>query len=480
MMINKYRKRIEQKLAWIVVAGISLAAAACAIGAGAAAEKEAVSAATVTVDTANFPQFLSMIGYIKPLKSETIKWGAEGVIESCSFELGETVARNQVLAALEDEFLSPDIFSAVAAQIQSQATVDAMRISDTAKTEAYQDMIDKEKALEDAKKLLAGMDYPVATADELKAAEKRMIAARDAYEIAVADFEGVKLRIDTDPERYEKKNALQVAMNAYFQANNVFEYYRDGVSEAAKAQARAKVLTAQAAYDQAVRKYNEFGENLFNTAELTEKIKEIDAATNIVDLRRVTASISGVVSASNCEVGRYVKKDDILAIISDTSGFYFQMNVSEFDLDKLSVGMDTDVALDAYGGTVFNGAIASINATPNVSDNPLAAPVYSVLVALDLEQDLLNGKGLYPSMTGVASIHIDDREDILSIPTSALRNDSNGTYVERISAGKVERITVETGEFAGGRVEIIGTNLKAGDQLISEQGSVQSGAPAQP
>ena len=89
-MINKHIKRIEQKLAWIVIAGISLAAAACAIGAGAAAEKDAVSASTVTVGTANFPQFLSIIGYIKPLKSETVKWGAEGVIESCSFELGGT------------------------------------------------------------------------------------------------------------------------------------------------------------------------------------------------------------------------------------------------------------------------------------------------------------------------------------------------------------------------------------------------------
>lgn len=479
-MIKKHRKRIEQKLAAILIFGFSLIAAACAIGADAAAEKQINAASTVTVEAAVFPQYLSLVGYVKPLKSETVKWGVDGVIESCTFELGDTVQRNQILAVLEDQFLGPDIFSAAANKIQIRTTVDTMQISDTAKIEAYQDMIDKEKALADAKKLLAGMDYPVANADDLKAAEKRMIAARDAYDIALADFEGVKLRIETDPERYEKKNTLQAAMNAYFQANNVYEYYRDGVSEGTKAQARAKVMTAQAAYDQAVRKYNEFGDNLFNTVELTEKIKEIDAAAKVIDLRQLSASISGVVSASNCEVGRYVKKDDVLATITDLSAFYFELNVSEFDLDKLSVGMETEVVLDAYAGTAFTGAIAAINATPNASENPLAAPVYSVLVALETKDGMTEGIGLYPSMTGVASIHINDREDILSVPTSALRNDANGIYVERVNGGKTERIPVETGEFAGGRVEIIGTTLKAGDRLLSENGSVKPETPLQP
>ena len=474
-MRNKQKKRIEQKLAAFFTAGISLLTAACAVGAGAATETNVAPVPTVTVETANFPQYLSMIGYVEPLKSETIKWQTEGVIESCSFEAGGPVVRGQVLATLEDGSLSAEIFSAAADQINTSSTADAMRRSDTAKVAAFQDMIEKEKALADAKKLLAGLDYPVATADELKAAEKRMIAARDAYEIAIADFEGVRLRVDSDPERYEKKNVLQSAMNAYFQANNVYEYYRDGVSEAAKAQARAKVLTAQAAYDRAVQKYNEFGDNPYNTTELTEKLKEADAAETIVDRRRLTASIDGIVSASNCEAGRYVKREDLLAVVSDVSRYYFRISVSEFDLDKLSVGMETDVTLDAYGSAVFSGRIAAINATPNVSDS-LSAPVYSVLVALDPKNDR-SEKGLYPSMTGTASIHIGDRENVLSIPTSALRNDANGTYVERLSGGKTERIAVETGEFADGRVEITGANLEAGDTLLSADGNGADGRP---
>ena len=87
-----------------------------------------------------------------------------------------------------------------------------MLISAAAKIKAYQEMIDKEKALADAKKFLEGLNYPVASASDLKSAEKAMIAARDAYEIAQADFEGVKLRAETDPERYQKKDALQKAI----------------------------------------------------------------------------------------------------------------------------------------------------------------------------------------------------------------------------------------------------------------------------
>ena len=185
------------------------------------------------------------------------------------------------------------------------------------KVKAYQEMIDKEKALADAKKFLEGLNYPVASASDLKSAEKAMIAARDAYEIAQANFEGVKLRAETDPERYQKKDALQKAMNAFFQVNNVYVYYRDGVGEAAKAQARAAVLTAQAAYDAAVRAYEDFGDLSYNSNELTAKLKEADKATTVADRRSPTAAISGTISEMNCEAGTYVQANDILAKIDD-------------------------------------------------------------------------------------------------------------------------------------------------------------------
>lgn len=419
---------------------------------------------TVEAEITDFPQSLSLVGYVESAKSETVKWKVNGVIESCAAASGDAVERGDILARLENDSLSPTVFEAEATKITADTAIDRMLISAAAKVKAYQEMIDKEKALADAKKFLEGLNYPVASASDLKSAEKAMIAARDAYEIAQADFEGVKLRAETDPERYQKKDALQKAMNAFFQANNVYVYYRDGVGEAAKAQARAAVLTAQAAYDAAVRAYEDFGDLSYNSNELTAKLKEADKATTVADRRSPTAAISGTISEMNCEAGTYVQANDILAKIDDLNTLYFRINASEFDLDKLKVGMETDIVLDANPGVSLTGSIAAIDATAKAAAD--SVPTYSVLIRIAKPAGGESVGNVYPSMTGAALIHLNNREGVLSIPIEALRTDEKGTYVEKLVNDEPRRIDVETGEFMAGRVELLGTSIQSGDRLV--------------
>ena len=160
---------------------------------------------TVEAEITDFPQSLSLVGYVESAKSETMKWKVNGVIESCGAASGDAVERGDILARLENDSLSPTVFEAEATKITADTAIDRMLISAAAKVKAYQEMIDKEKALADAKKFLEGLNYPVASASDLKSAEKAMIAARDAYEIAQADFEGVKLRAETDLCRSEER-----------------------------------------------------------------------------------------------------------------------------------------------------------------------------------------------------------------------------------------------------------------------------------
>lgn len=459
----KNLKSIARKVLLPAMLSMAVALSGCDLLAGSVGnEPPAPPQRTGLVETASFPQEISFIGYLEAAKSEIVTWKTGGVIESCAVNLGDAVNQGDELARLETDSLSTMIFEAENTRITADTKINDMQSSDTEKIKAYQDMVEKEKALADAKLLLEGLDYPVANASELASAEREMIAARDAYDIAIADFEGVKLRDETDPERYEKKKTLQAAMNAYFQANNVFVYYRDGVSDAAKAQARASVLTAEAAYEEAVRVYEAFGESVYNETDLTTEIKAGDVAAKIVNRQVPTAGISGTISASDCEVGSYVKSGTILAKISDLSSLYFRINVSEFDFDEISVGLDTEIRLDAYPDLVMNGTVVSIDATAAGSTG---SPSVSALIRIKAG----GGEtidGVYPGMTGSAFIQLHARENVLSIPISALQTDENGTFVETVRNNDKKRVDVETGDFTADRVEILGGELSLGDQVV--------------
>lgn len=418
---------------------------------------------TAPVETASFPQTIAFVGYLEAAQSEIVTWKTGGVIESCPVEAGKSVMRGDELARLETDSLSTMIFEAENTKISSETNLHDLETSDTAKVKAYQDMIEKEKALADAKKLLAGLDYPVASVSDLASAERAMVAARDAYDNAIADFEGVKLRPDTDPERYEKKKKLQAAMNAFFQANNVYVYYRDGVSEAAKAQARASVLKAEAAYEEAVRVYETFGDSTYREADYTEKLKAGDVAAKIVSRQSPTAGITGMVSAYNCEVGAYVTSGKVLAKISDLSSLYFRVNVSEFDRDRIRVGMETEIRFDPFPDAVLKGTIVSIDAT---ATGKSGVPSVSVSIRLE-ENDEADMARLYPGMTGSVLIQLIPRENVLSIPINALQTDEKGTFVEVLeNNGTIKRVDVETGDFTVDRIEILSGSLKQGDQVV--------------
>ena len=91
---------------------------------------------TVEAEITDFPQSLSLVGYVESAKSETVKWKVNGVIESCGAASGDAVERGDILARLENDSLSPTVFEAEATKITADTAIDRMLISAAAKVKA--------------------------------------------------------------------------------------------------------------------------------------------------------------------------------------------------------------------------------------------------------------------------------------------------------------------------------------------------------
>ncbi len=72
------------------------------------------------------------------------------------------------------------------------------------------------------------------------------------------------------------------------------------------------------------------------------------------------------------------------------------------------------------------------------------------------------------STTAAVDLLVDGekREGVLSVPVTALLASADGYAVEKQVGGTVERVPVELGFFAQGRVEVVGGELAEGDEVV--------------
>lgn len=149
-----------------------------------------------------------------------------------------------------------------------------------------------------------------------------------------------------------------------------------------------------------------------------EKIKQL---TGEGDENTVTANVSGTVTEVNCTAGDAVLKDDILCAIEvPDMGYTVSFSVTNDQAKRLHVG-DTATISNYYWG---NQIVATLSTIQTDKKNPMS----NKLLTFDLDGDVTSGSEITVSV-GQKSARYD-----LIIPNSAIRTDSNGSFVLAVMA----------------------------------------------
>jgi HlyD family secretion protein len=200
----------------------------------------------------------------------------------------------------------------------------------------------------------------------------------------------------------------------------------------------------------------------------------------------ITAPVDGVVVARNIDVGQTVaaslQAPTLFQIAEDLTKMQVDTNVSEADVGRVQVGMPATFTVDAYPGTVFNGAVNSIRKAPINVQNVVTYDVVIAVSNLDLK--------LFPGMTANVKILVEEHPNVLRVPNAALRyrpadapagrTRGNAKQVWIDAQNKPRAVPVTLGITDGAYTEITGGDLKAGDQVILASFSNQAQASAQP
>lgn len=146
----------------------------------------------------------------------------------------------------------------------------------------------------------------------------------------------------------------------------------------------------------------------------------------------------------------YTMEETILCTLTPYDTAEIDVTVDELDIRSLAVGQNVSVTFDALPGQGVEGEITAIDPT---GENDGGSTKYSVTVSVPRSEDMLTG------MTASVRRAVEERDDTVVIPASALNEDASGVFVytgyDKRSDELTDPVYVTTGLSDGEYVEIL-------------------------
>ena len=154
-----------------------------------------------------------------------------------------------------------------------------------------------------------------------------------------------------------------------------------------------------------------------DVATIAQHEAQLATAQVNLDYTNIVSPVDGTVVSRNVTMGQTVaasfQTPTLFLIATDLTKMQVDTNVSESDIGGIKEGNKALFTVDAFPKRTFEGAVTQVRQSPQTVQNVVT---YDVVVSVD-NTDL----ALKPGMTAATRIVIDQRTDVLRVPSQALR-----------------------------------------------------------
>ncbi len=152
------------------------------------------------------------------------------------------------------------------------------------------------------------------------------------------------------------------------------------------------------------------------------------------EFAEIRAPISGVIIDRNVEKGQTVATSfntpRLFIIAEDLSLMEILANVDESDIGQIEVGQEVRFTVAAYPERNFTGEVTEIRLQPQVVQNVVN---YTVVVETENPR-----RTLLPGMTATLAFVVEEVEDVLAVPASALSLKMNDEMIAKMQSRREE------------------------------------------
>jgi HlyD family secretion protein len=383
---------------------------------------------TVKVDRGPVTPAVSATGALNAVITVQVGSQVSGQIKDLYVDYNSPVKKGQLVARLDpDPFQAKvnaakaDVDNAEAVALNQRANVEKVRAdveSARAAVAAAQATIAKAQAdVENVRAALASAQANVArdtaTQTNAKLQLDRSVELLRRQLIAQSDKDQAQMSADTAQAQVEATRAQVRAGEAQLQSAQ---------GQLAAAQSQAKASEAQL---QSARAALGVAEAQQTAAEAGVRNKQATLDQTKFDLEHseIRAPVDGVVISRAVDVGQTVaaslQAPTLFTIAQDLTRMQVETAIDEADVGRLAEGMAATFTVDAFPGRTFRGQIVQIRKSPQVVQNVVT---YTTIIAVSNPEGIL-----MPGMTANVRIEVDRKEDVLRLPTAALRFRPAGT-----------------------------------------------------
>lgn len=148
-------------------------------------------------------------------------------------------------------------------------------------------------------------------------------------------------------------------------------------------------------------------------------------------MHTLRSQVDGMIFKTTKEQGELVRRYEVLAVAGQQDSYYIELNVDELDVQRVKVGQEVLVTIDAYPNNLFHGTVTKIY--PMIDKRQ-----QSVRVDVDLKEKL---PGWYSGLSLEANIIVRQKEKAIVVPKSALVG-QDSIIIERDGERKLTKVEV--------------------------------------
>jgi RND family efflux transporter MFP subunit len=298
----------------------------------------------------------------------------------------------------------------------------------------------------------------------LRTAQASLVSAQASYDSA-------KLKAAQNPDQaIAAKAALDKANIALQQAQGAYNSisWRGDVSQTTQA---ATLQQATIDYNTALANYRIALSNLNDTslrqaqAAVDNAQVGVEQAQRNLDKMKLVAPMDGAISQVNFSMGDTAGSTTAVALV-DVSNLQVKVTIAEVDMAKLSVGETAQMTLDALPGKNYTAKVIAISPIGTITQGVVNYPVIVAITDAD--------GSIKPGMTANLAVVVDRRENVLLLPTRAVRSQGTQKIVTVAYKGQNIQVPVQTGLSNDTSIEIT-SGLQEGDQVLLNQTTTTSG-----
>ncbi len=312
------------------------------------------------------------------------------------------------------------------------------------------------------------MEAQVANAAaEVTQSESKILAAKavaESKKVGVTVAEAGTGRNEADYQRWSAEtNRIKELAGRGSVTSKLYEETNSQLlsADAGRREAAAMVLAAKAAANEAAAMIGKAEADLV-AAKAKQRVAEADLAKTktMLGYAELRAPFAGVITQRTADVGQFVTggTEKPLVVVERTDKVRVVVYVPELDAAMVTPGENGDAVtlkVQSLGGREFTARVSRTAWALDESNHSLRTEI-----------DIVNSDAaLRSGMFASASILLDKRDEVLTLPLAAIVRDGSGVYCCVVVGGKIERKPLELGLRSGDDLEIV-SGLNATDKVV--------------